>query len=87
MSTPNENVKGKEFWTAQTQGTAWHKAKTKFKISLPPGENIKLLSLAEISAPGGVSFELRLPFPMSEAGLGKLGEAIRNAGGTIEIGY
>jgi len=84
MSVPSENEKGKEFWSAATQGSAWYKPKTKFRISIPPSEKFKLLNLAEISAPAGMTITFKLPFPMGEAGMGKLAESIKSAGGTFE---
>ncbi len=84
MSKPYENIPGKEFWAAQAPG-GHIKPKTSFKVSFPPGDRIKLLNLADISAPGGVTIEFKLPFPMSEAGLSKLFESIRASGGTVEM--
>lgn len=85
MSFDKENKKGKEFWDAMTPGATWYKPKTKFRISFPAGDSIKLLNLAEINAPGGMSILFKLPFPMSEMGLNKLLEQIKNAGGSVEI--
>ena len=85
MSTPYNNIKGKEFWTSQTSQASYKKPKTMLRISFPPGESMKLLNLAEISAPGGMSLLFKLPFPMSEGGLSSLAESIKKSGGTVEI--
>ena len=85
MSTKYDNTRGKEFWEAQQRGASYRKPKAGVKISLPPGDGIKLLNMAEVSSPGGVSIVLKLPFPMSEGSLGKISESIKKVGGTVEI--
>jgi len=85
MDSTYDNTKGKEFWAAQTQNTASYKPKFKFKVTFPPGDEVKLMNFAEVSAPAGVSIVIKLPFPMSEAGLAKIGESIKKAGGTVEM--
>lgn len=85
MGPTYNNEKGKEFWAAATSGVGKYKPKTRLHVSFPPGDNIKLLNFAEISAPAGVTITFNLPFPMSEAGLSKLVEAINNVGGTMEF--
>mgnify|MGYP005838256523 CR=1 FL=1 len=85
MTTEN-NEQGKEFWAAQRAHTGTYKAKSQFHITFPPCENgIKLLNMAEVTAPGGLSIVFKLPFPMGEAGMAKIIEAIRNNGGSVDI--
>lgn len=90
MTSPTEKgaTKGKEYTTAyHAVPTASYKApKSNIRICFPEGiQNFKLLKFAEISAPGGITMILRLPFPMSESGLAKIAETIKQQGGTLEI--
>ena len=86
MSKSYDNEKGREFWQAQMPEASTKKPKTMVRISFPEGtQNIKLLNLAEISAPGGVTITVKMPYVMGEASLGKITESIQKSGGTMVI--
>lgn len=65
---------------------------TIFRISVPSGTALNFLNLVEMSSPGGMSFNIRLPFlsGLTTGGfrnptlLGIM-DAIKAAGGTIEV--
>lgn len=78
---------GPDYWKTirTTTGQQSKKGKTRVRITLPAGEGFKLLNMAEISSPGGATISLSLPFPMGEAGLGKITESLSQVGGTVEI--
>lgn len=59
--------------------------KTTVRVTFPKCEEMKVGNLVEISAPGGGSIVMTLPFPMSEQGLAKIAEKIREAGGRFEV--
>jgi len=77
--------KGQEFLACLSPEGAKYKPKAAVRLSFPPGNGFKLLNMAEISAPGGVTVVLKLPFSMSESGLSKIAESVRSAGGTVEF--
>lgn len=87
-STEKGAAKGKEYTAAYkaVPAASYKMPKSSIRITLPEGvQDLKLFKFAEISAPGGVTMILRLPFPMSESGLGKIAEAIKQQGGTMEL--
>lgn len=86
MSKHDNSSNGAEFWAAQASTGKYKKPKSVIRLSFPPTDETRILNVAEISAPGGMSIALELPFPMPEASLSKIAEAIRNAGGTLEMG-
>ena len=85
MSYDYDNTKGKDFWKTINSGQSYKMPKTKLRVTLPAGEKIKFLNLAEINAPAGVTMVLNLPFAMGEEGINKLFETVRASGGTVEV--
>jgi hypothetical protein len=85
MPSNYDYTKGNEFWAAQKSTAGVYKPKTKFRVSFPPNDKIKLMNMMDVSAPGGLSIDFKLPFPMGEQGLNKLFESIKTAGGTVEV--
>lgn len=61
---------------------------TILRIFIPPGAEINLLNLIEVSSPGGICIIVRLPFLkrlFSANDIANLFEEIRRAGGRIEF--
>jgi len=86
MGKTTDDVKGWNDWAPHTSKKSGMKAKSRVRISMPPGEDMKLFNgMAEISAPGGFDMVIKLPFPMGDSGFTKFLEPIRGAGGTVEI--
>lgn len=83
--TQDEN-KGKQYWGATAGSGNLYKAKTELRITYPEGcQDVRLLNLADITAPGGLTIRVKLPFPMTEPLLLKLADAVKMTGGTVEI--
>lgn len=60
---------------------------TIIRISIPPGAEINILNLLEISSPSGICFIVRSPLLGGVGGLNVtcITDAIRQAGGTVEF--
>lgn len=61
---------------------------TILRISIPPGAVINLLNLIEVTSPGGICLIIRLPILGGACGGNQLGgimDAIRAAGGSVEV--
>jgi hypothetical protein len=61
------------------------RAMTMVRVSFPESDEMRIGKAFELSAPGGVSLVLGLPFPISREGLAKIAEKIEAAGGTLEV--
>lgn len=55
------------------------------RVSFPESDEMRISRAFELSAPGGVSLVLSLPFPITREGLAKIAEKIEAAGGTLEV--
>ncbi len=58
---------------------------TILRINIPAGAVINLLNLIEITSPSGICLIIRIPALGGALNLGTLTNAIRQAGGSIEI--
>ena len=64
---------------------------TILRINIPAGAVINLLNIIEVTSPGGICLIVRLPLLAGLCGkngisLADLQDAVKKAGGTIEIG-
>ncbi len=58
---------------------------TILRINIPEGTVINLLNLIEVTSPGGICLIIRTPLFNGGHNLASLVDAIKQAGGTIEI--
>ncbi|MBS4538426.1 hypothetical protein GOQ27_08110 [Clostridium sp. D2Q-11] len=58
---------------------------TVLRISIPPGAEINLLNLIELTSPGGICLIIRLPILGGTLGLDSIRNAIEEAGGSVEF--
>ncbi len=58
---------------------------TILRINIPAGAVINLLNLIEITSPSGICLIIRIPALGGAFNLGALTNAIKQAGGTIEV--
>lgn len=86
MSKDNDIQKIKDTPIAWTTENTMLKPKSKVRISFPEEtKDVKIFELAQITAPGGLTIEFKLPFPMARPTLMKLADSIKLTGGTVEI--
>lgn len=62
-----------------------NKAMARVRVSFPKSDEMRIGKAFELSAPGGVSLVLSLPFPITREGLAKIAEKIEAAGGRLEV--
>jgi len=58
---------------------------TILRISIPAGAVINLLNLIEITSPSGICLIVRLPILQGGLGFANIVNAVKQAGGSIEI--
>ncbi|MEW9121477.1 MAG: hypothetical protein AB2421_02115 [Thermotaleaceae bacterium] len=58
---------------------------TVVRINIPAGAVINVLNIFEITTPSGICLIVRIPLLGGRVSLGTLTDAIKKAGGTIEI--
>lgn len=85
MSKANKTMTGQEFWKAVTSDPSEYNPKVKFRVSLPAGQNLKVLNLLDIKPLGDVDLSFQLPFFIGESGLGKLSKKLKDMGVSVEL--
>lgn len=58
---------------------------TVLRIAIPAGAVINLLNLIEVASPGGICLIIRLPIFGRTLGISSIIDAVRQAGGSVEV--
>ncbi|WP_066636438.1 hypothetical protein [Desulfolucanica intricata] len=81
MSTVQRNIS----LQGNNSGSCPQQPGTILRIFIPAGAVINILNLIELSSPSGICLIVRLPILGGNSGLSGIFDAIKQAGGTIEV--
>jgi hypothetical protein len=85
MGEKNQNVRIESARAVDNRNFCPQLPGTLIRISIPPGAEINILNLIEISSPSGICFIVRSPLLAGGANLNVLADAVRQAGGCVEF--
>lgn len=85
MGERNQNVRIESAKCINNRNSCPQLPGTLIRISIPPGAEINVLNLIEISSPSGICLIVRSPLLSGGANLNVLADAVKQAGGSIEF--